>query len=72
VWGACPATQLFTTIRFYEAESQIPGPYSRILLRLPARRLKGTGSVTLVVRFVAVDAADHQRALIRSVVLRRR
>ena len=58
--------------RFYETESQIPSPYSRILLRLPARRLKGTGSVTLVVRFVAVDAADHQRALIRSVVLRRR
>jgi hypothetical protein len=56
---------------FYETETQIPRPHSRILLRLPARRLKGARSVTLVVRFAAVDAAGHHRTLTRIVVLKR-
>jgi hypothetical protein len=58
--------------RFYETETQVSRPHSRILLRLPARGLRGTGSVSLVVRLVAVDAANHHRALIRRVVLTRR
>ena len=56
---------------FYETETQIPRPHSRILLRLPASRLKGTGRVALVVRFAAVDAAGHHRTLTRTGVLRR-
>ena len=58
--------------RFYETETQVARPHSRILLRLPARGLRGTRSVTLVVRFVAVDAANHQRSVVRRVVLTRR
>jgi hypothetical protein len=57
---------------FYETETQIPRPHSRILLRLPARRLKGMRSVTLVLRFVAVDAAAHHRTLTRTVVVLKR
>ena len=57
---------------FYETETQIPGPHSRIFLRLPASRLTGTGSATLVLRFAAVDAADHHRMLTRTVTLKRR
>jgi hypothetical protein len=56
---------------FYETETQIPRPHTRIFLRLPASRLKGTGPVTLVVRFAAVDAASHQRTLTRTAVLKR-
>ena len=56
---------------FYETETQIPRPHSRILLRLPASRLKGTGRVALVVRFAAVDAAGHHRTLTRTGVLKR-
>jgi Phosphoesterase family/Calcineurin-like phosphoesterase len=57
---------------FYETETQIPRPHSRIRLRLPARRLKGRGSIALVVRFAAVDGARHHRTLSRTIVLKRR
>jgi hypothetical protein len=46
---------------FYETESQIARPYSRILLRLPAAHLRGTSRITLVLRFSALDAASHRR-----------
>lgn len=55
---------------FYETESQIPGPYSQIRLRLPAGRLTGLGVATLVLRFAAVDAAGHRRARTTTVSLR--
>ncbi|MBV9421899.1 MAG: metallophosphoesterase [Solirubrobacterales bacterium] len=58
--------------RFRETESEITRPYSQILLRLPARRLQGAGSVTLVLRFSAVDAAEHHRTVTRIVLLKRR
>jgi hypothetical protein len=57
---------------FYETESQIPGPHSRIFLRLPAARLAGARSVGLVVRFSAIDAANHHRTVTRIVTLKRR
>lgn len=56
---------------FYETETQIPRPYSRLRLRLPARRLTGTGPVRLVVRLAASDAAGHHRTLTASIVLKR-
>jgi hypothetical protein len=55
---------------FYETESQIPKPYSQILLRLPARSLQGMTAVRLVLRFAAVDSAEHRRAVTRTVSLR--
>jgi Calcineurin-like phosphoesterase len=58
--------------RFYETESQLPAPYSQILLRLPARRLQGAKKVPLVLRFAAIDAAGHHRIVTRIVALRRR
>lgn len=57
---------------FYETESQIPGPYSRILLRLPADRLNGSSAATVVLRFAAVDSADHHRVQTTTVSLRSR
>ena len=57
---------------FYETETQIPRPHSTIVLRLPASRLRGSGSVKLVVRFAATDAAGHHRTLSRTGVLKRR
>jgi hypothetical protein len=57
---------------FYETESQIPGPYSRILLRLPANRLNGSAAATVVLRFAAVDSADHHRVETTTVSLRSR
>jgi hypothetical protein len=56
---------------FYETETEIPRPHSRITLPVTARWLKGRGSVTLVVRFVAT-AAGQQRVISRTVVLKRR
>jgi hypothetical protein len=55
---------------FYETESQIPKPYSQILLRLPARSLQGMTAVRLVLRFAAVDSAEHRRTVTRTVSLR--
>jgi len=55
---------------FYETESQIPKPYSQILLRLPARSLQGMTAVRLVLRFAAVDSAEHRRTVTRTVTLR--
>ena len=55
---------------FYETESQLPKPYSDILLRLPARRLQGSRRVTLVLRFAALDAANHHRVVTRIVALK--
>ena len=56
---------------FYETETQLPRPHSRILLRLPASRLKGTAPLKLVLHFAAVDGAGHHRALTRAVALKR-
>ncbi len=56
---------------FYETESQIPERYSRIWLRLPPARLRGLREARLVLRFSAVDAADHHRVVKRVVALRR-
>jgi len=53
---------------FYETETEISGPHSRIVLPLPARWLKGKGSVTVTVRFVAT-AAGQRRVVTRTVVL---
>lgn len=55
---------------FYETESQIPKPYSQILLRLPARSLQGMTAARLVLRFAAVDSAKHRRTVTRTVSLR--
>jgi hypothetical protein len=55
---------------FYETETEIPRPHSRIALPLPARWLKRRGSVTLEVRFVAT-AAGQRRTVTRTVVLSR-
>ena len=54
----------------YETESQIAKPYSRILLRVPAHWLKHAVSGALVMRFAAVDAAEHHQTLMRTVQLR--
>jgi hypothetical protein len=55
---------------FYETESEISQPNSTVLLRFPARRLKGLKRATLVLRFDAIDAARHRRSLTRMVSLR--
>jgi hypothetical protein len=55
---------------FYETESEIPKPYSQILLRLPAHQLKGLSHATLLLRFAAVDSAFHRRDLTRIVLLK--
>jgi hypothetical protein len=55
---------------FYETESEIPKPYSSLLLRLPARPLSGMRSTTLFLRLAAVDSAGHRRVLNRTVRLR--
>ena len=54
----------------YETESQIPQPHSRIVLSLPASRLRGISAVTLVIRFAAVDGAGHRHTVTRTVWLR--
>jgi acid phosphatase type 7 len=54
----------------YETESQIPKPYSQIVLHLPSRRLRGRTSATLVVRFAAVDSAGQRRTVTRTMSLR--
>jgi hypothetical protein len=53
----------------WETESNIPRRHSRIVLRLPARALAGRAAVTLVLRFAAVDAANHHHLLTRTVRL---
>jgi hypothetical protein len=55
--------------RFWETESQIPEPYSEIVLRLPAAALEHLRRARLVLRFSAIDAADHHRVLTRTVWL---
>ncbi len=62
--------QLRRVASFYETESQIPRPYSQILLALPPGALSGTSSARLVLRFSALDAAAHHRVVTRSVSLR--
>ena len=57
--------------RFWETESQIPEPYSEIVLRLPQAPLEHLSSVMLALRFAAVDAAEHHRTVIRTVRLGR-
>jgi hypothetical protein len=54
----------------YETESEIPKPYSQIVLHLPSRWLNGRTSATLVVRFAAVDSAGHRRTVTRTIGLR--
>jgi hypothetical protein len=62
--------QLRRVASFYETESDITGPYSQIVLRLPARALNGLNAATLVLRFSALDAARHHRVVTRSVSLK--
>jgi hypothetical protein len=57
---------------FFETDEQIPKPYSRIVLSLPARGLEGLRTATLVLRFFTRDAADHHGTLTRIVQLGRR
>ena len=57
--------------RFWETESQIPEPYSEIVLRLPAAALEHLRRAKLVLRFAAIDAADHHRVVTRTVSLGR-
>jgi hypothetical protein len=54
---------------FLETESQIFKPYSKIVLPLPPGPLRHFDRATLVLRFVAHDAAEHQRVLTRIVSL---
>ena len=56
---------------FRETESEVPKPYSQIVLRLPARRLQRLRHATLVLRFAAIDAAEHHRVVTRIVALKR-
>jgi hypothetical protein len=55
--------------RFWETESQLPKPYSEIVLRLPRAALERLGRATLVLRFAAIDAAEHHRVVTRTVSL---
>jgi hypothetical protein len=55
---------------FYETESQIPKPYTRLLLHLSARQLSLGRSVTFVVRLAATDSAGHRRIVLRTATLR--
>jgi hypothetical protein len=57
---------------FLETESEIPRPYSQIVLRLPEARLNGESGGTLVLRFAARDAAGHHREVTRVVSLKQR
>ena len=57
--------------RYRETESQITKPYSEIVLRLPAGTLEHLRRATLVLRFAAIDAAEHHRMVTRSVSLGR-
>jgi hypothetical protein len=52
---------------FWATETDIPKRHSRIVLHLPARILNRAGAMTLVLRFAAVDAANHHRVLARTV-----
>jgi hypothetical protein len=56
---------------FWETESQIPEPYSDIVLRLPSSPLSSLTRATLVLRFEALDAAEHHRLVTRIVSLSR-
>jgi hypothetical protein len=56
---------------FRETESEVAQPYSQVLLRLPARRLQRLRHATLVLRFAAIDAAEHHRVVTRIVALER-
>jgi hypothetical protein len=56
---------------FLETESQIPTADSKIVLRLPAGPLRHLDRATLVLRFVAHDAAEHRRVVTKVVSLRR-
>jgi Calcineurin-like phosphoesterase len=49
--------------RFWETESQIPAPYSEIVLRLPAAALEHLTRAKLVLRLTAIDAAEHHRVV---------
>jgi hypothetical protein len=57
--------------RYWETESQITKPYSEIFLRLPTGPLEHLRRAGLVVRFAAVDAAEHHRTVTRTVSLGR-
>lgn len=56
---------------FDESDVEIPQPYSRILLKLPARSLRTIRDATLVLQFAALDAAEHHRVVTRIVRLTR-
>ena len=57
--------------RFSETESQIREPYSEIVLRLPAAALEHLTRAKLVLRFAAVDAAEHHRVVTTTLSLGR-
>jgi hypothetical protein len=57
---------------FYETETQIAGPHSLVYLRLPARALRASGALSLVLRFAVVDGANHHLSLTRETTLTRR
>jgi hypothetical protein len=54
---------------FYETETQAPTAYDVIYLQMPARQLRGLKRATLVLRFAAVDSANHHRAVMRTASL---
>ncbi len=55
---------------FRETETQLPGPHSRIVLRLPRRRLTGKRAVALLLRFTARDGAGQRRVVVAKVTVR--
>jgi hypothetical protein len=57
--------------RFWETESQISEPYSEIVLRLPSAALEHLTRAKLVLRFAAVDAAEHHRVVTTTLSLGR-
>jgi hypothetical protein len=54
---------------YRETESEIPKPFSRILLRLPARALDHLGRARLTLSFAALDASFERASATRTVAL---
>jgi hypothetical protein len=54
---------------YRETESEIPKPFSRILLRLPARALDHLGRARLTLSFAAMDASFERASATRTVAL---
>lgn len=62
--------RLTAAARARETETQLPGPRTRLYLRVPARCLQRPGDVVLVLRLTAQDAALHRARLTVRVPLR--